>query len=66
MVEWISGYVKLFCFVMRILFIIFPVFLYCYYLLCVYYILFQINEILSTSGSGHKLTYIQRDFSQQD
>ena len=53
LVGWISGYVKLFCFDMLIL-IIFHVFLYCYYLLCVYYILFQINEILSTLGSGHK------------
>ena len=34
-VGWISGYVKLFCFVMLILLIIFPVFLYHYYLLCV-------------------------------
>ena len=40
MVGWISGYVKLFCLVMLILFIIFSVFLYCYYLLCVYYIWF--------------------------
>ena len=32
MVGWISGYVKLFCFVMLIPFIIFSVFLYCYLL----------------------------------
>ena len=47
MVGWISGYVKLFCFVMLILLIIFPVFLYCYYLLCVYDILLldQLNYV---------------------
>ena len=38
LVGWISGYVKLFCFVMLILLIIFPVFSYCYYLLCLLYV----------------------------
>ena len=48
LVGWISGYVKLFCFVMLILLIIFPVFLYYYYyLLCVYDILLldQLNYV---------------------
>ena len=37
-VGWISGYVKLFCFVMVILLIIFPVFLYLlFYIMCLLY-----------------------------
>ena len=52
MVRWISGYVKLFYFVMLSLFTIFSVYS-LLFILRVYYILLVKNTILSTSGPGH-------------